>query len=237
MIIGLIAVIVGALATGSGMFSSAMNSDRVAAELRSQADMIRTKIEECTFITRMNPPRPWVALSFFNPNETVVNAGNMYQTIAGGTAGTTAPTHTSGSGSDGSVTWAYVGPFNSLMYPKDDDLDVEVAVRDMECPRDPAGRRNLWSGERPANLPQTPTGFEDWVYINHGDPTVVSPGGTCIAIQPQASAVNDAGLRSGIALALSRFATTEYTYDPNDPDQRIIFWLRRPASGTVCEEP
>ena len=37
-----------------------------------------------------------------------MSSGNLYKTTAGGTAGATAPTHTSGSVSDGGVTWDYV---------------------------------------------------------------------------------------------------------------------------------
>ena len=38
------------------------------------------------------------------------NAGNIYAAAAAGTCGTTAPTHTSGSVSDGLIAWDYVGP-------------------------------------------------------------------------------------------------------------------------------
>lgn len=38
------------------------------------------------------------------------NAGNVYAAAAAGTCGTTAPTHTSGSVSDGLIAWDYVGP-------------------------------------------------------------------------------------------------------------------------------
>lgn len=50
------------------------------------------------------------------------NAGNAYYSsqlaAASGTVtgGTTAPTHTSGSASDGAITWAYVGPINTRLY-------------------------------------------------------------------------------------------------------------------------
>lgn len=38
----------------------------------------------------------------------------LYSTVAGGTAGATEPTHTSGSVSDGGVTWLYCGPAGDL---------------------------------------------------------------------------------------------------------------------------
>lgn len=52
----------------------------------------------------------------------VENASKVYRTTTGGTSGATAPTHTSGSVSDGGVTWAFVT--SSLYYPlKDIRLD------------------------------------------------------------------------------------------------------------------
>lgn len=39
-----------------------------------------------------------------------INGGNLYKTEAGGTTGATPPTHTSGSASDGVLTWIYVAP-------------------------------------------------------------------------------------------------------------------------------
>jgi hypothetical protein len=38
------------------------------------------------------------------------NAGNVYQALNAATTGATAPTHTSGNGSDGAVTWRYLHP-------------------------------------------------------------------------------------------------------------------------------
>lgn len=38
------------------------------------------------------------------------NGGRIYSALAAGTTGATAPTHTSGSASDGAVTWAYYSP-------------------------------------------------------------------------------------------------------------------------------
>ena len=51
--------------------------------------------------------RAWVTSTVYAANATVSNNGNRYTTTAGGTSGTTAPTHTSGSASDGGVTWVY----------------------------------------------------------------------------------------------------------------------------------
>jgi hypothetical protein len=54
-------------------------------------------------------PKQWITATAFGANSYCSNAGNVYKTIAGGTTGATAPTHTSGAVSDGTVTWAYQG--------------------------------------------------------------------------------------------------------------------------------
>ncbi len=51
--------------------------------------------------------RQWVTGTVYAAAATVSNNGNRYTTTAGGTSGSTAPTVTSGSESDGGVTWAY----------------------------------------------------------------------------------------------------------------------------------
>jgi hypothetical protein len=119
-------------------------------------------------------------------------------------------------------------------YPADSTLSTPALVKDLECPRDPAGQRNLWGGARPANLPAPPIGFDDWVYVNHGDPASINPGGTCIYIQPTTAQASNSRIREGIQKALMRFATSEYEYDPNSVNQRIVVWIRRPQTGTAC---
>jgi len=52
-------------------------------------------------------PRNWVTATAFTANSYCFNNGNYYQTTAGGTTGATAPTHTSGTVSDGGVNWTY----------------------------------------------------------------------------------------------------------------------------------
>ena len=51
--------------------------------------------------------KAWVTGTVYAASATVSNNGNRYTTTAGGTAGATEPTHTSGSASDGGVTWAF----------------------------------------------------------------------------------------------------------------------------------
>lgn len=60
-------------------------------------------------------PVTWTASTSFAANSFCFYNGNYYQTTAGGTTGATAPTHTSGSVSDGGVTWTYYnGPYNEF---------------------------------------------------------------------------------------------------------------------------
>lgn len=121
-----------------------------------------------------------------------------------------------------------------FMYPSDSALGTPVLVKDLTCPRDPTGGQHLWSGIRPATLPAPPTGFDDWIYVNHGDPALIAPGGTCISIQPSAGQASSPRIREGIQKALLRLAPSEYTYDPNSSDQRIIIWIRKPQTGSTC---
>ena len=51
----------------------------------------------------------WVTATVYGAYAMVSNASKLYVTVAGGTSGVTAPTHTSGTASDGTVSWVYVG--------------------------------------------------------------------------------------------------------------------------------
>lgn len=52
----------------------------------------------------------WVTATAVYPGEYRSNAGHVYSAAAAGTTGATTPVHTSGSASDDTVTWDYVGP-------------------------------------------------------------------------------------------------------------------------------
>jgi len=68
-------------------------------------------------------PRTWTTNTLYSANSYTFYNGNYYQTTAGGTTGATAPTHTSGSVSDGSVTWTYYsGIYNEFLA----DTDVSI---------------------------------------------------------------------------------------------------------------
>lgn len=52
-------------------------------------------------------PKLWTTSTVFAASSWCFYNGNYYSTSAGGTNGATPPTHTTGSASDGAVTWAY----------------------------------------------------------------------------------------------------------------------------------
>ncbi|MGE3770904.1 MAG: hypothetical protein AB7G06_08155 [Bdellovibrionales bacterium] len=295
MVLALIAVIMTALSIGTGDLSGAISQDRISNDLRAQIDMVKAKIGECVYMTRRDPPHAWARGLYFSSGNQAIYDGNIYTADSSGTAGTSdpltsiPPTHTSGSESDGNISWTYVEPFEQLAYPPDDGMvgewetstayglgDIVVngsntyraatagtsgstapvhtsgtvsdgavdweymsdmpgtPVADLKCPRDPSGQQNLWTGVRPANLPAPPNGFTEWMYRDHGNPELVSPGGTCIYIQPRTNQAADPALRRGITTAIDRLSSTEYTYDPGSTNQRLIIWIRRPATGTDC---
>jgi phage tail sheath gpL-like len=51
---------------------------------------------------------PWVTLTAYTLGAHVVASGNLYRAIVAGTTGAVAPTHTTGTAADGTVTWIYV---------------------------------------------------------------------------------------------------------------------------------
>jgi hypothetical protein len=68
-------------------------------------------------------PKQWTTGTAFAANSYCFNNGNYYVTTAGGVTGATVPTHTSGSVSDGGVTWDYYnGPYNTFLA----DTDVSI---------------------------------------------------------------------------------------------------------------
>lgn len=71
-------------------------------------------------------PRTWAASTSFTANSYCIYNGNYYVTTAGGTTGATAPTHTSGSASDGGVTWDYYnGPYSEFRADTDTSIFQE----------------------------------------------------------------------------------------------------------------
>jgi hypothetical protein len=74
-------------------------------------------------------PKTWATSTTFAANSYCFNNGNYYTTTAGGVTGATAPTHTSGSASDGGVTWTYYdGPYSEFLADTDVSFFSEKLV-------------------------------------------------------------------------------------------------------------
>lgn len=73
-------------------------------------------------------PKTWVTGTSYAAGTYISYDGNIYSTTAGGTAGSTAPTHTSGSSSDGGVTWTYYGDCYDKILA---DTDVSLLDEDL----------------------------------------------------------------------------------------------------------
>lgn len=74
-------------------------------------------------------PQTWVTGTTFNTLSYCFYNGNFYYSAAGGTAGATPPTHTSGTVSDGGVYWAYYSAaYTSFLADTDVSLIDEDAI-------------------------------------------------------------------------------------------------------------
>lgn len=68
-------------------------------------------------------PATWGITTAYAANSYTFYNGNYYQTTAGGTSGVTPPTHTSGSVSDGGVTWTYYsGSYTQFLADTDETV-------------------------------------------------------------------------------------------------------------------
>lgn len=68
-------------------------------------------------------PQQWITALIVAANAYIFNNGNYYQTTAGGTTGSSAPVHTSGTVSDGGVSWTYYnGAYTKFLA----DTDVPI---------------------------------------------------------------------------------------------------------------
>ena len=68
-------------------------------------------------------PRTWTASTLYAANTYTFYNGNYYTTTAGGTTGATPPTHTSGTVSDGGVSWTfYNGAYSDFLADTDETI-------------------------------------------------------------------------------------------------------------------
>lgn len=76
-------------------------------------------------------PKTWSATTIFAAGAYCFYDGNIYQTTAGGTTGSTAPTHTSGDDTDGGVTWTYYSAtYDTVIADTDESILNEGMVLD-----------------------------------------------------------------------------------------------------------
>lgn len=75
-------------------------------------------------------PKTWVTSTSFAAGSYCSYNGNIYKTTAGGTTGATPPTHTTGSASDGTVTWTYQTAYFQTIVADTDEclLDNQVVI-------------------------------------------------------------------------------------------------------------
>jgi hypothetical protein len=99
-------------------------------------------------------------------------------------------------------------------------------VSDIECPCDPSGEKNLWTGVRNLQMPPPPKNFGPWYYVN----AKTDGGGICMRIQPVAAAASGAAIKEALAKVATYYrATEEIEYDPGSVSQRLIVWIKRPT--------
>lgn len=75
-------------------------------------------------------PKTWVTATAFAAGAYCFNDGNWYSTTAGGTTGATAPTHTTGSASDGTVSWIYSSALYETFVA---DSDISLLDENLLC--------------------------------------------------------------------------------------------------------
>lgn len=165
MVVALLAILGGLFSSGLGSFSTNASVDRIRTDIRGQANLIRSKIQECYMITMGAQGFGWPI----------------------------------GSGID---------------------------VRNLECPGDPAGQQNIWSGRRPASLPPPVPGFGEWVYHNYAQ-------GRCIAITPIPAAATAASTRDGLRIVAALFNGNEVHLDQAG-DWTLSIWMTPLVTPVKC---
>lgn len=65
----------------------------------------------------------WVTATAYADRTFISNGNNLYVSVGAGTSGATAPVHTSGTASDGGVTWEFIRTDADGFYPRDNDIE------------------------------------------------------------------------------------------------------------------
>lgn len=70
-------------------------------------------------------PTNWLASTIYAAGATTFNEGNYYTTASGGTSGSTAPTHTTGTSSDDGVLWTFSDDVYETPLADTDELNLD----------------------------------------------------------------------------------------------------------------
>jgi hypothetical protein len=103
-------------------------------------------------------------------------------------------------------------------------------VTAVDCPGDPTGQENIWTGARAAQLSPPPQGFNGWTYYDYA----ASGGGRCVKIAPVSA--TDPATKNGIRRAAAKFTTQEAGYASGGTNQSLVIWITRPSgsAGANC---
>ena len=77
------------------------------------------------YSTNWIKPQDWAASASVGADEYRSYNGNYYQALAGGTTGSTAPTHTSGSVDDGGIIWTYISDAYDRFMADTDECNID----------------------------------------------------------------------------------------------------------------
>jgi len=100
-----------------------------------------------------------------------------------------------------------------------------VLVRNLNCPGDPTGDQNLWTGARETDLPPAVPGFDEWVYYNYAS-------GRCISIKPTSS-TPPLAIRDGLTILSGLFSVNERHLDTAG-DWTLSIWLTPLTTTKKC---
>lgn len=86
----------------------------------------------------------WVASTAFSLNDNVFYGNNLYKVTVAGTTTTTAPSHTSGTATNGTVTLSYVGKLSKITLSKTDITGLTSVI---DTTGDITNRYTFWNGQ------------------------------------------------------------------------------------------
>lgn len=137
--LALVAVIAVVMNAGSMMGNSTVTIDRISADIKSQGNLIISKIRQC-YTNGVD-------------NKVLDCSNNTYITTT---------SSWSRSGCTGTSPTDL-----TVYYPTSTGSGTLVSA--LNCPSYAAGSQNLWTGQAPSMLPPVSNGLGEWYYVNAGD--------------------------------------------------------------------